>query len=262
MLVVDDDPAVSHFTAAVLCAEPPGGRPVELLTARSAAEARAVLQRRPDVAVALIDVVMETETAGLDLVAWMYLQPALAGVRVVVRSERPGRARVAELRRASLVDDFWDKAEPGVAGHRARLAALLGAGRLPRPAARWAVRCTDRAVLDDLADALPEAALLACSTTDGGLALVFSPDAARCGDQVRRALGRGAHPPVWMLRAVPVPALSGRVATLPVPACVGAPGMLGFPTEASAALGVQGSPARADGWSVVATDVGLVANGP
>ena len=45
------------------------GRGLELLSARSAAEARELFRSHPDMAVILLDVVMETEGAGLELVA-------------------------------------------------------------------------------------------------------------------------------------------------------------------------------------------------
>lgn len=63
LLVVDDEADVHHVTRLVLGRYRFDGRPVCLLGAWSAAEARVVLASHPDVAVILLDVVMETDDA-------------------------------------------------------------------------------------------------------------------------------------------------------------------------------------------------------
>ena len=71
VLVVDDDDEVHDVTRFVLHDLRIFGRPLNLLYAHSAHQARAVLRQHPDTAVALLDVVMETERAGLDLVGYL-----------------------------------------------------------------------------------------------------------------------------------------------------------------------------------------------
>ena len=71
VLVVDDDDEVHDVTRFVLHDLRIFGRPLNLLYAHSARQARAVLRQHPDTAVALLDVVMETERAGLDLVGYL-----------------------------------------------------------------------------------------------------------------------------------------------------------------------------------------------
>jgi hypothetical protein len=66
LLVVDDDSAVVAMTRLVLRDRVLAGRPVVTHTATSAAEARSFLEATDDpIAVAIIDVVMESEDAGL-----------------------------------------------------------------------------------------------------------------------------------------------------------------------------------------------------
>src|SRR5215469_18214471 len=68
VLVVDDDPDVFRVTELSLKRLRFRDRPVQILTASSGGTARAHLENEHDIALALIDVVMETETAGLDLI--------------------------------------------------------------------------------------------------------------------------------------------------------------------------------------------------
>lgn len=71
VLVVDDEPDVIAVTRAVLAGCRFEDRSIEVLEAGSAAEARQLLKTCPDVAVALLDVVMETDHAGLQLVSFI-----------------------------------------------------------------------------------------------------------------------------------------------------------------------------------------------
>jgi hypothetical protein len=58
VLVVDDDPDVHAATRFALARTTIFERPLDLVSAYSAAEGRAVLEQNPDVGVVLLDVVM------------------------------------------------------------------------------------------------------------------------------------------------------------------------------------------------------------
>ncbi|MGB1060984.1 MAG: hypothetical protein ACPGZU_12690, partial [Ketobacter sp.] len=60
VLVVDDEEDVVSVTRLVLASFKFEGRAIELLPARSAEQARKVLEQHSDIAVAFIDVVMES----------------------------------------------------------------------------------------------------------------------------------------------------------------------------------------------------------
>src|SRR5262249_7541143 len=92
VLVVDDDPDVHESTGYALRGLDVGGRPFELLHARAGADALAQLRREADVAVILLDVVMETEHAGLDLVGRIRDELGLAMTRIILRTGQPGHA--------------------------------------------------------------------------------------------------------------------------------------------------------------------------
>ena len=71
MAIVDDDQGVHTGTRFALQDFTLHGRGLELLSARSATEARELFRAHPDMAVILLDVVMETEGAGLELVQFV-----------------------------------------------------------------------------------------------------------------------------------------------------------------------------------------------
>ena len=68
VLVIDDDPAVHDGTRFALYDYTLNGQGIEIVSAHSAREGRDLLRAHPDAAVVLLDVVMETENAGLELV--------------------------------------------------------------------------------------------------------------------------------------------------------------------------------------------------
>src|SRR5580704_6213814 len=66
--VIDDDPAVHEGTRFALSDYALNGQGLEILSAYSAKQGRELLSRHADVAVVLLDVIMETDDAGLELV--------------------------------------------------------------------------------------------------------------------------------------------------------------------------------------------------
>ncbi|MCC2655731.1 MAG: response regulator receiver Signal transduction histidine kinase [Panacagrimonas sp.] len=111
ILVVDDDPEVLAVTRLCLRDFRFANRPVVLLDADSAAAARAVLARVPDIALILLDVVMETEHAGLDLVRYVRENLENAAVRIVLRTGQPGQAPAMEVAERYQIDDYRTKTE-------------------------------------------------------------------------------------------------------------------------------------------------------
>ena len=68
VLVVDDDEVVHVSTDLALAHVRVEGRPLRLSHAHSARDALVLVEKHPDLAVALVDVVMEAPDAGLRLV--------------------------------------------------------------------------------------------------------------------------------------------------------------------------------------------------
>ncbi|CAO3405598.1 DUF3369 domain-containing protein [Azospirillum largimobile] len=92
MLIVDDEPEVHAITKLVLSDFAYKGRKARFLSAHSAAEARRILARESDIALILLDVVMETEDAGLRLVHHIREELQNRNVRIILRTGQPGQA--------------------------------------------------------------------------------------------------------------------------------------------------------------------------
>jgi len=111
ILVVDDDPQVHAMTAVLLRDFDFDGRPFEVVGALSAAEARAVLAERPDLPVALLDVVMETEDAGLRLVRHIRDELGNRRMRIILRTGQPGQAPERDVIVGYDINDYKAKSE-------------------------------------------------------------------------------------------------------------------------------------------------------
>jgi response regulator RpfG family c-di-GMP phosphodiesterase len=111
VLVVDDEPDVRQLTALNLRGFQFVGRPLDLIEAASAAEAKEKLRAHPDIAMALIDVVMETDDAGLKLVEHIRTELNNRMMRLVIRTGQPGIAPERFVIDNFDIDDYKDKTE-------------------------------------------------------------------------------------------------------------------------------------------------------
>ncbi|MCR9145240.1 MAG: diguanylate cyclase [bacterium] len=111
ILVVDDDEEVHSTTRFMLRSEMIYGRKLELLHARSTSEALRILENHAEIAVALIDVVMETDDAGLQLVRGIRARTALESVRLIIRTGQPGLAPEADIVSQYDINDYRTKTE-------------------------------------------------------------------------------------------------------------------------------------------------------
>jgi two-component sensor histidine kinase/DNA-binding LytR/AlgR family response regulator len=111
ILFVDDDADTLLVTRMAFRNRKILGRQVDVLEARSAAEARQILST-PDkeLAVVVTDVVMENIDSGLELLRWIRKQAHLAEVRLVVRTGQPGLAPEQQLLEQLDINDYWNKA--------------------------------------------------------------------------------------------------------------------------------------------------------
>jgi CheY-like chemotaxis protein len=91
--IIDDDPAVHSGTKYALSDYQLAGHRLDLHSAFSAAEGRSLLARHPDMAVVLLDVVMESDGAGLDLVEYIRKELGNDTVRIILRTGQPARRR-------------------------------------------------------------------------------------------------------------------------------------------------------------------------
>ena len=111
VLVVDDEPDVHAITRIVLRDTVFEDRPVEFLDAYSAQEARQTLLREPDIAIAIVDVVMETDDAGLRLAQWIREDLQNSLIRIILRTGRPGEAPERSVIIDYDINDYREKSE-------------------------------------------------------------------------------------------------------------------------------------------------------
>jgi response regulator RpfG family c-di-GMP phosphodiesterase len=111
VLVVDDEPDVLQITALSLRGFEFSGRTLRLIEAGSAEEARKLLREEGDIALALIDVVMETDDAGLKLVAFIREELGNTMMRLIIRTGQPGIAPERYVIDNFDIDDYKDKTE-------------------------------------------------------------------------------------------------------------------------------------------------------
>ena len=111
ILVVDDDPQVHAATRFALTGLTILDRPLELIHAHSAAKAVAELKRESDIGVILLDVVMETPSAGLDIISVIRDELALGNIRIILRTGQPGYAPEIETVRRYDINDYKSKSE-------------------------------------------------------------------------------------------------------------------------------------------------------
>ena len=109
--VIDDEPGIHDVTRLVLRRLKFDGRPIECVFASSAAQGRELFASRPDIAVALIDVVMENDRAGLELVEHVRRTAGNMLTRIILRTGQPGMAPEREVVTHFEIDDYRDKSE-------------------------------------------------------------------------------------------------------------------------------------------------------
>jgi two-component system sensor histidine kinase ChiS len=92
ILIVDDEAEIHNITKLVLNDFIFENKPLTFVSAYSGQEAIALLNQHPDTALILLDVVMETEEAGLEVVK--YIRDVLCNllVRIILRTGQPGQA--------------------------------------------------------------------------------------------------------------------------------------------------------------------------
>lgn len=92
ILIVDDEPEVHTITRLVLKDIEFSGRRVALTSAYSAQQARELFAQGCKFAVAFVDVVMESDTAGLDLITHLRHVVRDKSIRLILRTGQPGQA--------------------------------------------------------------------------------------------------------------------------------------------------------------------------
>lgn len=111
VLIVDDEPDVHSLTKLLLRNFNYRKRGLNFLSAYSATEARDVMRDNPDIALVLLDVVMETEHAGLALVDFIRTDLNNKSTQIVIRTGQPGQAPPLTVVSNHGINDYKEKTE-------------------------------------------------------------------------------------------------------------------------------------------------------
>lgn len=111
LMVIDDEADVHRATEFALTGVKILGRPLQILNAYSAAEAAILLESNRDVAVILLDVVMEREDSGLTLVKLIREELKLKDLRIILRTGQAGYAPEIRTIQEYDINDYKTKSE-------------------------------------------------------------------------------------------------------------------------------------------------------
>ncbi|MDA3832242.1 MAG: DUF3369 domain-containing protein, partial [Spirochaetales bacterium] len=111
VLVVDDDEEVHSITTLVLKDFSYADRNLEFLHAYSGYEAKQIIEDNPDTAVLFLDVVMEKDDAGLDVVKFIRKTLGNDFVRIILRTGQPGQAPEEKIIVEYDINDYKEKTE-------------------------------------------------------------------------------------------------------------------------------------------------------
>ncbi len=111
ILIVDDEPAIHEVTTLVLSGLDFRGRRLRFLNAYDSEQARLMLAQRNDVAVILLDVVMESDDAGLRLVRHIREVARNSLVRIILRTGQAGQAPERQVVAEYDINDYKEKTE-------------------------------------------------------------------------------------------------------------------------------------------------------
>ena len=111
VLIVDDEPDIHHVTRLALANITFLGRPLNLMSCYSGAEALQFLRTHEDVALVLLDVVMESEDAGLRVARAIREDLGNRHIRIILRTGQPGVAPERQVIESYDINDYKAKTE-------------------------------------------------------------------------------------------------------------------------------------------------------
>lgn len=111
VLLVDDEEDVILITKLALEGYTYYDKPLEFLTAKSAKEAIAFLDNHDDIAVVFLDIIMEHDQAGFDVIRHLRNIQENYQTRVVIRTGEPGEYPEATVVNEYEINDYKSKGE-------------------------------------------------------------------------------------------------------------------------------------------------------
>jgi response regulator RpfG family c-di-GMP phosphodiesterase len=109
VVIADDESGIHDITKLALDDFTFEGRNLEFLSAFSGADTKAILHNNHDAAVILLDVVMETESIGLEVARYIREELNNRFIRIVLRTGQPGKAPAREVITGYDINDYKEK---------------------------------------------------------------------------------------------------------------------------------------------------------
>ncbi len=109
--IIDDEEDIHTITQMALKRFSLDGRGLTFLHAHSAAQGRELLSKEKDIALVFLDVVMETDDAGLEFARWMRQDLNNQFTRIVLRTGQPGQAPEEKVIMDYDINDYKEKTE-------------------------------------------------------------------------------------------------------------------------------------------------------
>jgi response regulator RpfG family c-di-GMP phosphodiesterase len=111
VLIVDDESQVHQVTKMVLNDFIFDGKKLDFHSAFSAAEAKELIAARPNAALILLDVVMESDNAGLEIIKYLRNEMKNQAIRIILRTGQPGHAPEKSVIMDYDINDYKEKTE-------------------------------------------------------------------------------------------------------------------------------------------------------
>ncbi len=111
LLIVDDEKEVHIMTKLVLSDYLYMGSSLQFLSAYSLPEAKKLIKDHPDAACVLLDVVMETKDAGLEIARFIREDEKNELLRIILRTGQPGKAPEKDIILNYDINDYKEKTE-------------------------------------------------------------------------------------------------------------------------------------------------------
>ena len=111
VLIIDDEPDIHKVTKLVLSNLIIDNKSLEFISAYSGAEAKEILSQNDDIAIAIVDVVMEKVDSGLEVIKFIREDIKNRSIRLVLRTGQPGEAPEESVIRDYDINDYKNKTE-------------------------------------------------------------------------------------------------------------------------------------------------------
>ncbi|AXT37309.1 DUF3369 domain-containing protein [Alteromonas sp. BL110] len=111
VLIVDDEPEVHAVTKLALNDFSLNGKSLEFVSAYSGEEAKSIFKTHDDIAVVLLDVVMEADDAGLQVADYIRNELDNHFTRIILRTGQPGQAPEKDVIINYDINDYKSKTE-------------------------------------------------------------------------------------------------------------------------------------------------------